>query len=322
MRTSKTLLLGLSVLADGLFGAQGEHYAVVTTSEGAEKVINLEEFTNWSGNDWRVGERYELGRNHGIGGGSAKRRLDRKHVHLPAYLNTVQTLDLSWNNLTSFVVPPGMVQLHRIRLAGNTSLTNLVIQQDTGVCREERVQRLPEASVNKSCASVLLIEFEDVGLKSISAPEWLNGRICYDGTTFKRLLEIEHEWRPSGAEVVRWRHWFEDRWFERVYVCWGPGVLQSSIGFPIAFYDEYPWRVETEESAWNRRTKLATPIAGSFGHTESGLLKIFRVRKNTGKYVDVKVYPWPSNEPQIVSRWRGDTYEKPRPSPISTVTID
>lgn len=119
--------------------------------------------------------------------------------------------------------------------------------------------------------------------------EWMNGRIHYDEIGSKRLLEIEHEWRHSGAEVVRWRQWFKDRWIDGVYVCWGPGVLQISIGFPIEFYDSYPWLVEREERSWNRRTKLATSNYGSFGFTESGLLKIFRVRKNTGSLVDVKV---------------------------------
>lgn len=88
----------------------------------------------------------------------------------PAYLNTVQTLDLRGNNLTSFVVPPGIVQLYRINLSGNTSLTNLVLQQDTGVCRAEHVQSDPEVRANTLGYAAIQIKFGDVGLKSINAP--------------------------------------------------------------------------------------------------------------------------------------------------------
>ena len=40
-------------------------------------------------------------------------------------------------------------------------------------------------------------------------------------------------------------------------------------------------------------------------------MKMFRVRKNTGKYVDKKVYSWPSGEERIVRRWQGDVYTRP-----------
>ena len=282
MRRTHKLIIGLAILAASITGMHAYPYAVVTTSDGVEKQINLEKFTNWTGKNWRVGELNELGRNHGVGGFESRGRFNHKHIHLPAYLNTVQTLDLRGNDLTSFVVPPGMVQLYRIKLSGNMSLTNLVLQQDTGVVRAEYVQGFPEFPASGRGVAAIWIEFGDVGLKSISAPEWLNGRIHYDVITFKRLLEIRHDWRPSGPEVVRWRQWFEDQWIDRVYVCWGPGVLQSAIGFPFEFYDSYPGVVERERNYWNRRTKLASPNYGSFGFTRSGLLKIFRVRKNTG----------------------------------------
>lgn len=83
MRTSKKLVIGLAVLAVSVTGMQANPYAVVTTSEGDERKINLEEFTNWTGKDWRVGELNELGRSHGVGGWVSRSRLNLKHVHLP-----------------------------------------------------------------------------------------------------------------------------------------------------------------------------------------------------------------------------------------------
>lgn len=318
MRTIKKLLIGLAVLAVSVTGMQAYPYAVVTTSEGLEKQINLHELTNWTNSRHSFAE--ELGRRQLIGGWESRGRLNHKHVHLPAYLNIVQTLDLRGNNLTNFVVPPGMVQLYQIKLAGNTSLTNLVLQQDTGVCRALYVQGFPEVPSDGRGTAAVVIEFGDVGLKTISAPEWMNGRIRYNQTTFKKLLEIEHKWRPSGAEVVHWRQWNKDEWINRIYVCWGPGVLQASVGFPIAFYDEYPWMVEREENSWNRRTKLASPNYGSFGFTEDGLMKMFRVRKNTGKYVDVESVDTDGNR-RVENRWRGDVYRRPFVAPIPSVTI-
>lgn len=327
MRTSKKLIIGAVAVAAVVASAHGYPYAYVTTKEGVEEKISLSElfernvdraYSSWA----------ELGYRQNISGGGSKGRRARKHkhVHLPAFLRMVTELDLRGNSLTNFVVPPGMVQLRRIRLAGNTQLTNLVIQQDTGVFLKELMDNRQDGQIPQEVSTsgrysggagiIIRISFSDEAnggvdeetiapLKTISAPEWLNGHIHYENITWKRLFAIKQDWRPSGVELVRWDG--------DLIACWGPGVLQDSYGLSGEWYDVLPNEVERERPE-KRRFKIAHRYWGPPVITIMNIpLHLFRVRSTTGEYV--------SKGDLEPLEWKGDAYRRPFRSPIQEVTI-
>lgn len=344
MRTIKKLLIGLAVLAFSVGDARAQFVAKVVTKDGEHMEINLD----------RINEHVSHGFNDNL---SSTRRFNNwdltgvvrrppgdkrwpgyKHIHLPAYLRMVEELDLTDNNLTSFIVPPGMVQLRTIKLAGNTQLTNLVLQQDTGVRLEqywlENIERRPDgwrpppASINvetrggggawitielgKFGSDRRLIKETSVPLKRLSAPEWMKRRMQYHGVTYETLFDIEHDWRPSGVELIRWDN--------RVIACWGPGTLQKSNGFPLEWFDVFCFERTYGEDAGEHRWELASERYAIHGEWSPSVI-LFRVRKTTGSWQDIKYTTWPSGEEKIRREWRRDCYRRPFVAPIPEVLI-
>ena len=338
MRTIKKLLIGLVVLAVSVTGMQAYPYAIVVTKDGEEKKIDMQDFTEWTRGDRRWSWHDEIGYHHGIGGPYASGRAALKHksIHFPAFLRTVVSLDLKGNALTNLVIPPGMISLRRLKLGGNTELTNLVLQQDTSVDLSER--EIEDVSPSDRFRhQFLTIELGGVDgnantdrdtlvpLKVLSAPEWMAGKIHYSMVTWKQFGEIEFDWRPSGVEIVRWDG-------QRL-VLWGPGVLQDSYGIDGDWYDVYPYVVRRHR-AFDRRYILASPFYQPFIHfiglVDGELVRnankdipfrLFRLRKNTGDYVKEE-YKDVDGHTQERTVWRGDTYIRPFPSQIPTVTIE
>ena len=343
MRTSKKLIIGLAVLAVSFTGIQAEFVAKVITKDGEHDEIKLHRINEGVSHNFNDHIYTTSLTKLDLFGGRRPPGDEKwpgyKHIHLPAYLRMVEALDLTDNNLTSFVVPPGMVQLRTIKIAGNTQLANLVLQQDTGVRLEqywlENIERNPDgwrpppASINvetragggawitielgKFGSDRRLIKETSVPLKRLSAPEWMKSRIQYHGVTYETLFDIEHDWRPSGAESVHWGN--------QVIVCWGPGILQSSHGFPLEWYDVFC----VGESFYGRepgehRWKLANERHALHGEWSPEVV-LFRVRKPTGIWQDVK-YTTQFGEEKIRREWRLDCYRRPHVAPIPEVLIN
>ena len=345
MKTNKKLIIGLAVLAISVMDVRGEFVAKVITKDGEHDEIKLHRINEGVSHNFNdhiyTTSLTKLDLFGGRRPPSDEKWPGYKQIHLPAYLRMVEVLDLTDNNLTSFVVPPGMVQLRTIRLAGNTQLTNLVLQQDTGVRLEqywlETIERTPDIdkrwlspsfisveSRTRGAAAWVTIELgklsnhrvlkeTSVPLKRLSAPEWMKRRIQYHGVTYETLFDIEHDWRPSGAESVHWGN--------QVIVCWGPGILQSSHGFPLEWYDvfcvgEFFYGREPGEHRW----KLANERYALHGEWSPEVV-LFRVRKPTGIWQDVK-YTAQFGEEKIRREWRLDCYRRPHVAPIPEVLIN
>lgn len=342
MRTGKKLLIGLAVLAASVTGMQAEFTARVITKAGEHEEITLHRINEGVSHNFNdriyTTSLTKLDMFGGRRPPSGEKWPGYKHIHLPAYLRMVEELDLTDNNLTNFIVPPGMVQLRTIKLAGNTQLTNLVLQQDTGVRLEqywlENIERRPDgwrpppASINvetrgggalitielgKFGSDRRLIKETSVPLKRLSAPEWMKRRIQYHGVTYETLFDIEHDWRPSGVELIRWDN--------RVIACWGPGTLQKSNGFPLEWYDVFCvgssfYGREPGEHRW----KLANERHALHGEWSPEVV-LFRVRRPTGSWQDIKSWEWPSGEERIRREWVLDCYRRPHVAPIPEVLI-
>ena len=344
MKTNKKLLIGLAVLATSVTGMQAEFTARVITKAGEHEEITLHRINEGVSHNFNdriyTTSLTKLDMFGGRRPPSGEKWPGYKHIHLPAYLRMVEVLDLTDNNLTSFVVPPGMVQLRTIMLTGNTQLTNLVLQQDTGVRLEqywlETIERTPDRdwmlspsfisveSRTRGAAAWVTIELgkisssrllkeTSVPLKRLSAPEWMKRRIQYHGVTYETLFDIEHDWRPSGAESVHWGN--------QVIVCWGPGILQSSHGFPLEWYDVFCvgssfYGREPGEHRW----KLANERHALHGEWIPEVV-LFRVRRPTGSWQDIKSWEWPSGEERIRREWVLDCYRRPHVAPIPKVLI-
>lgn len=128
VKTGKKLLIGAVALLAVVISTQAYPNAIVIDSEGNRKMIDMAEYTDWgSSRPWYVPDIWREF------GGTARHSHNYKSIELPAFLRSVVEIDLSRNALTNLVIPLGMVSLRRIDLRGNIDLTNLVLQQDTGV---------------------------------------------------------------------------------------------------------------------------------------------------------------------------------------------
>lgn len=204
----KSLIAILALVAVSL-QAQ-EHRAVVVDLDGKEEWVDLWDYTDWGRNrpSWNVETLDQFG---------GPRPKWYRHISLPPFLRSVVVLDLRGNSLKNLVIPPGMIMLTRIKLSGNTMLTNLVLQQDTGVTWSTKFDGQPNASPDdfyNHHRTAITIELggadrnnylekrKHVPLQSISAPAWLKGRVNLVNTTWRQVFDMEFIECSDSVEIL------------------------------------------------------------------------------------------------------------------------